>query len=71
MKCSRVEETAACTQPFLGGIREMAGNYFIFGKLGEGWASRVQACTARVLPAEGRWGRRRDAEGRGQWVNSN
>jgi hypothetical protein len=49
----------------------MAGNYFIFGEIREGWASTVQASTSPALPAEGRWGRRRDAEGRGQWVNSN
>ena len=30
MKCSGVEGAAACTEQLLGGVREMAGNYFKF-----------------------------------------
>lgn len=45
MKCSRVEGTAACIEPLLGRVRELAGNYFIFwensGRHGAARSKRV------------------------------
>lgn len=71
MKCSGVEGTAACTELLVGGVREMAGNsaFYILREFGQGWRCPVQKGTARALPVESRWGRRRFAEGRRRLVN--